>query len=49
MTDDASGADDGEEYEDGPIEAPAPGLAVTALAGVGSLRGSLTTRSLERS
>jgi hypothetical protein len=33
MTDDAGGADDGEEHEDGPVEAAAPGLAVTALVG----------------
>jgi hypothetical protein len=40
MTDDAAWADDGEEYEDGPEEAAAPGLAVTALAdGIGAAAG----------
>jgi hypothetical protein len=40
MTDDVAGADDDEEYEDGPEEPAAPGLAVTALAGgIGAAAG----------
>ena len=40
MTDYAARADDGQEHEDGPAEAAAPGLPVTALAGgIGAAAG----------